>query len=157
MKLKAEEMYATMNPWRLCFTVAAPGMISMFAMSIYSIIEGIFIGQTLGEGAFAAVNIAMPLVMINFSLADLIGVGASAPISVALGKNEHKEANNIFTCSVIMIFLTSLFMGSVMFFAAEPLARMMGADDLLLDTAVRYLRTVALCSPLTTIFFAMDN
>lgn len=157
MKMKAEEMYATMNPWRLFFTVAAPGMISMFAMSIYSIIEGIFIGQTLGEGAFAAVNIAMPLVMINFSLADLIGVGASAPISVALGKNEHKEANNIFTCSVIMIFLTSLLMGSVMFFAAEPLARMMGADDLLLDTAVRYLRTVALCSPLTTIFFAMDN
>lgn len=44
-----------------------------------------------------------------------------------------------------------------MFLAAEPLSRMMGADDLLLDTAVRYLRTVALCSPLTTVFFAMDN
>ena len=157
MKMKAEQMYATMSPWRLFFTVAAPGMISMFAMSIYSIIEGIFIGQTLGEGAFAAVNIAMPLVMINFSLADLIGVGASAPISVALGKNEHKEANNIFTCSVIMIFLTSIVMGGTMFLAAEPLSRMMGADDLLLDTAVRYLRTVALCSPLTTVFFAMDN
>jgi Na+-driven multidrug efflux pump len=33
----------------------------------------------------------------------------------------------------------------------------MGADDVLLDTAVRYLRTVALCSPLSAIFFAMDN
>ena len=82
MKTKTEEMYAKMSPWRLFFIVAAPGMISMFAMSIYSIIEGVFIGQILGEGAFAAVNIAMPLVMINFSLADLIGVGASAPISV---------------------------------------------------------------------------
>ena len=82
MSVKAEKMYATMKPWRLFFVVAMPGMISMFAMSIYSIIEGIFIGQILGEGAFAAVNIAMPLVMITFSLADLIGVGASAPISV---------------------------------------------------------------------------
>ena len=157
MKTKTEKMYATMSPWRLFFIVAAPGMISMFAMSIYSIIEGIFIGQRLGEGAFAAINIAMPLVMINFSLADLIGVGASAPISVALGKNDHKSANNIFTCSVIMIFCMSLVMGSIMFFAAEPLSRLMGADDVLLDTAVRYLRTVALCSPLTAIFFAMDN
>lgn len=157
MKTKTEKMYAAMNPWRLFFVVAAPGMISMFAMSIYSIIEGIFIGQKLGEGAFAAVNIAMPLVMINFSLADLIGVGASAPISVALGKNDHQTANNIFSCSVIMIFCMSLIMGSVMFFAAEPLSRLMGADDLLLDTAVRYLRTVALCSPLSAIFFAMDN
>ena len=157
MKMKTEEMYATMRPWRLFFIVALPGMISMFAMSIYSIIEGVFIGQILGEGAFAAVNIAMPLVMINFSLADLIGVGASAPISIALGKNDHKTANNVFSCSVVMIFSVSVFMGCVMFFAAEPLARLMGADDVLLETSVRYLRTVALCSPLTAVFFAMDN
>ena len=157
MKIKAEVMYATMKPWKLFFVVALPGMVSMFAMSIYSIIEGAFIGQILGEGAFAAVNIAMPLVMINFSLADLVGVGSSAPISIALGRGDHKTANNIFSCALIMIFFASLFMGSVMFFAAEPLARMMGADSLLLETSVRYLRTYALCSPLTTIFFAMDN
>ena len=157
MKMKAEEMYATMKPLRLFFIVALPGMISMFAMSIYSIIEGIFIGQKLGEGAFAAINIAMPLVMINFSLADLIGVGASAPISIALGRNDHKTANNVFTSSVIMIFIASVLMGSIMYFAAVPLAGMMGADGVLLDTSVRYLRTVALCSPLSTMFFAMDN
>ncbi len=157
MKRDTEKMYATMQPWKLFFIVALPGMVSMFAMSIYSIIEGAFIGQKLGEGAFAAVNIAMPLVMINFSLADLIGVGASVPISVALGKQDHKTANNVFSCSVIMIFVTSLIMGATMFLAAEPLCRMMGADDILLDTAMRYLRTVALCSPLATIFFAMDN
>lgn len=157
MKTKTEEMYAKRNPWRLFFVVAFPGMVSMFAMSIYSIFEGIFIGQILGEGAFAAVNIAMPLIMINFSLADMIGVGASAPISISLGKGEYKKANNVFSCSVIMIFFASVFMGSVMFFAAEPLSRMMGADDVLLETSVRYLRTAALCSPLATLFFAMDN
>ena len=156
-KVKAEIMYATYNPWRLFFIVAMPGMISMFAMSIYSIVEGIFIGKILGESAFAAVNIAFPLVMINFSLADLIGVGASVPISIALGREDYERANNVFSCSVIMIFLASVFMGSVMYLAAEPLSRMMGADDRLLETAVRYLRTCALCSPLATIFFAMDN
>ena len=157
MKRDTEKMYAAMKPWKLFFIVALPGMVSMFAMSIYSIIEGIFIGQKLGEGAFAAVNIAMPLVMINFSLADLIGVGASVPISIALGKKDHKTANNVFSCSVIMIFISSVLMGIIMFLAAEPLCRMMGADDALLDTSMRYLRTYALCSPLTTIFFAMDN
>ena len=157
MKTNPEKMYASMKPWKLFLVVALPGMISMFAMSIYSIIEGIFIGHTIGEGAFAAVNIAMPLVMINFSLADLVGVGASAPISIALGRKDHNCANNIFSCSVLMIFFVSVFIGSVMFFAAIPLSRMMGADNELLDTAVRYLRTYALCSPLTTVFFAMDN
>lgn len=157
MKTKTEQMYATMNPWRLFFVVALPGMASMFAMSVYNIIEGMFIGQKLGEEAFAAINIAMPLVMINFSLADLIGVGASAPISIALGRKDHKTANNIFTSSLMMIFLASAFMGLVMLFAAEPLAKMMGANEALLDTSVKYLRTYAICSPLTTVFFAMDN
>lgn len=157
MKTKTEEMYASMNPWRLFFVVAMPGMISMFAMSVYSIIEGIFIGQTLGEGAFAAVNIAMPLVMINFSLSDLIGVGASVPISIALGQDDKETANNVFSCSVVMILIASVIMGTIMVFAAEPLSRLMGADGELLDTSVRYLRTCALLGPLATIFFAMDN
>ena len=157
MKTKTEEMYASMNPWRLFFKVAMPGMISMFAMSVYSIIEGVFIGQTLGEGAFAAVNIAMPLVMINFSLSDLIGVGASVPISIALGQDDKETANNVFSCSVLMIFIASILMGTLMFFAATPLSRLMGAEGQLLDTAVRYLRTCALLGPFATIFFAMDN
>ncbi len=157
MKMSAEARYATMNPWRLFFVVALPGMISMFAMSVYTVIEGAFIGQKLGESAFAAINLAMPMVMVNFSLADLIGVGASVPISIALGRGDKKQANNVFTCSIIMIFLTSLLMGSIMFFSAEPLVRFMGADGVLLDAAVRYLQTFALCSPLSTIFFAMDN
>ena len=157
MKMKTEQMYAAMNPWKLFFVVALPGMVSMFAMSIYSIVEGIFIGQKLGEGAFAAVNIALPIVFINFSIADLVGVGSSVPISISLGREDHKTANNIFSCSVLLIFFASLVMGSVMYFAAEPLATLMGADAEVLDTSVRYIRTYALCSPITTVFFAVDN
>lgn len=156
-KTKTELMYATMKPWRLFFVVALPGMISMFAMSLYSVFEGAFVGQILGETAFAAINIAFPLVLINFSISDLIGVGASVPISIALGKEDYQTANNVFASSVVLIFITSVAMGGVMLFAATPLARMMGADGALLETSVRYLRTFALTSPLTTIFFAMDN
>ena len=157
MRRNTEETYAKEKPWKLFFIVALPGMISMFTMSIYSILEGAFIGHTLGESAFAAVNIAMPLVMINFSLGDLIGVGASVPISIALGKNDRDEANNAFSCSVVSIFITSIIMGILMFFLAEPLSQMMGAEGALLETSVKYLRTFAVMSPLSVIFFAMDN
>lgn len=150
-------MFATMKPWKLFFTVALPGMVSMFAMSVYSIVEGIFIGQKLGELAFAAVNIAFPIIMINFSLADLIGVGASVPISISLGRKDEKTANNIFSCSIILIFFASLLMGAIMLFLAEPLAKFMGADDSVLETSAKYIRTYAICSPITTVFFAMDN
>ena len=118
MKTKTELMYATMNPWKLFFVIAMPGMVSMFAMSVYTIIEGIFIGQILGEGAFAAVNIAFPLVMINFSIADLVGVGASVPISIALGQKDEDTASNLFSCAIILIVLASFATGIIMFLFA---------------------------------------
>lgn len=157
MKRDTKTMFATMAPWRLFFVVALPGMVSMFTMSIYSIIEGVFIGRKLGEAALAAVNIALPLVMINFSLADMVGVGSSAPISIALGKKDDKTADNIFSCAMLLILFVSLAMGCLMLFAAEPLVRLMGADESVVDTAVRYVCTYAVFSPLTTVFFAMDN
>lgn len=157
MNREVKTMYAAMPPWKLFFRVALPGMISMFTMSIYSIIEGIFIGQKLGEAALAAVNIAMPVVMINFSLADMIGVGSSAPISIALGRKDEKTANQYFSCAMVLILLVALGIGLIMFLAAEPLVRLMGAEEDVVSTAARYTRTYALFSPLTTVFFAMDN
>lgn len=157
MRSDTTTMYAKMPPWRLFFKVALPGMVSMFTMSLYSVLEGIFLGQIIGGSALAAINIAFPIVLINFSIADLIGVGSSAPISIALGRRDEDRANNIFSSSIVLIFIASVITGAVMFFAAEPLSRLMGADEDVLGTATQYIRTYALCSPLTTVFFAMDN
>lgn len=137
--------------------VALPGMVSMLAMTIYSIIEGAFIGHLLGEAAFAAVNLAMPFVMINFSLADLVGVGSSVPISIALGRGDRARANNFFSCSLVLIFSASVFMGILLFFASPYLVSLMGAEGELADLAVKYVRVYALLGPVTTIVFAMDN
>lgn len=149
--------FATTPPVRLFFKASLPGMISMFAMSIYSIIEGAFIGRLVGEAAFAAINLAMPFVMINFSLADLIGVGSSVPISIALGQKNQKRANNYFSSALVLIFLTALVMGFVMFFGAPTLLRFMGAEGDMATLAVKYTRVYAIFSPLTTLVFAMDN
>lgn len=74
---------------------ALPGAIGMLASALYQLIDGILVGQVLGDTAFAAINLAMPFVITNFALADLIGVGSAVPISVRLGQKEEKAANNI--------------------------------------------------------------
>ncbi len=154
---RSNEFFATARPLKLFFIVAIPGMISMLSASIYSIIEGFFIGNYLGEAAFAAINIAMPLVFINFSLADLVGVGSSVPISVALGKKDEEQANNIFSSALIMIFSSAAIMGIILYFSSPSLVALMGADGDLALFAVKYVRVYAVLGPLTTIVFAMDN
>lgn len=137
--------------------MAVPGMISMLVSSFYQIIDGVFVGQFLGSQSFAALNIAMPLVIINFAFADLIGVGSSVPIAIKLGEKDRESACNIFTCACIMIIVTGALLGAVFFFGADTLLALMGTEGNLAKLAGDYLRVYALASPFITIMFAVDN
>ena len=151
------QLYTHTPPFRLFLTLAIPGAISMIASSLWGLFDGIFVGQLLGETAFAALNLAFPFVVINFSLADLIGVGAAVPISISLGRKEEQKASNYFTCACLLIFATGLLMGALMYLSAPALMGWVGAKGELARLAVRYIRVYAVCSPFTTIIFAVDN
>ena len=155
--MDSHKLFANTPPLRMFFIAAIPGAVSMLASALYQMFDGIFVGQFLGATEFAALNLAMPFVIINFSLADLIGVGSAVPISVSLGRKLDKEANNIFTCACLMIFMAGIIVGAVLFAAAPLLMRLMGAEGEFAEFALQYLRVYAICSPVTTIVFAMDN
>ncbi len=155
--METKELFIQKSPVSLFFLAAIPGAISMLASSLYGLLDGIFVGKILGSTAFAALNLAFPFVIINFSLADLIGVGSAVPISINLGRKQDKEANNIFTCACLMIVGTGVLIGAVLYLSAPMLLRMLGAEGELAALAVQYVRVYALCSPVTTIVFAMDN
>ena len=155
--MDSTELFAKTPPVRLFFTAALPGAVSMLASSLYQLIDGVFVGNFLDGTAFAALNLAMPFVIINFALSDLVGVGSSVPISIFLGQGERARANNVFTCACILILAAGTAMGALMFAAAPWLIGMMGAEGDFAAQAVLYLRTYALCSPFTTILYAVDN
>ena len=155
--MNSTELFAKTPPAKLFFAAAIPGAVSMMASALYQTIDGIFVGQYLGQTAFAALNLAMPFVIINFSLADLVGVGSAVPISVSLGRKQEKEASNIFTCACLMVLLAGILIGSILFAAAPTLMQMMGAEGDFAALAIQYIRVYALCSPVTTIIFAVDN
>lgn len=77
-------LFSKTSPIKLFLLMAIPGSIGMLASALYQLIDGMLVGRILGDTAFAAINLAMPLVIINFSLADLIGVGSAVPISIRL-------------------------------------------------------------------------
>lgn len=155
--MNSETLFAKTPPLKLFFLASLPGAVGMLASALYQLFDGIFVGQYLGSTAFAALNLAMPFVIINFALADLIGVGSAVPISIALGRKQEQEANTIFTCACIMIVGAGVLVGGILFAAAPALIKLMGAEGEFADQAVQYLRVYALSSPVTTIVFATDN
>ena len=155
--MNSQTLFSKTPPLKLFFMASLPGAVGMLASALYQLMDGIFVGQFLGETAFAALNLAMPFVIINFSLADLIGMGSSVPISISLGKKHDEEANNIFTCACLMIFGAGVLVGVILFAAAPGVIGLMGAEGEFAALAVQYLRVYAICSPVTTIVFATDN
>ncbi len=153
--MKSTALFSKTPPLKLFFLASLPGAVSMLASALYQTIDGIFVGQFLGATAFAALNLAMPFVIINFSLADLIGVGSAVPISICLGKKAG--SHNIFTCACLMIVGTSVAVGGILFAAAQCSCSSWEPKGEFARLSVQYLQVYALCSPVTTIIFAVDN
>ena len=106
--------------------------------SVYQLIDGMLVGQILGSTAFAALNLAMPFVIINFALADLIGVGSSVSISIGWEKRMRRRRETFFTCACLMILGAAFFIGALLFAGAPLFMRLMGAEGELAAQAVQY-------------------
>ena len=89
--MDSNKLFAKTPPLKLFFIASLPGAVSMLASALYQTLDGVFVGHFLKETAFAALNLAMPFVIINFALADLIGVGSAVPISVCLGRRQGRR------------------------------------------------------------------
>lgn len=150
-------LYLHTAPTRLFFLAAAPGAVSMLASALYDVLDGVIVGQLLGSTAFAAVNLSMPFVILVFAVGDLVGVGSSVPIAIALGAGDEERANNVFTCAVLVILLLGAAFGAALWAAAPAIMAALGATGQLAEDAVIFLRVYALGSPVSSLMFAIDN
>lgn len=155
--MNPKTLFTRMPPGKLFLITAGPGAVGMLASVLFYMVDGIFVGRCLGETAFAAMNLALPFVIINFALSDLIGVGSSVPIAIKLGERKNHTANNIFTCACALTIATSIGMGALLYFGGPYLLALLGANGELHALALSYLRVYALFSPVTTIVFGADS
>lgn len=153
------EIFEKLPPTKLFFRCAVPSMITMAFGALYQIADGVFVGRFIGEGALAAVNLIMPVIMIVFAFSNLVATGASVRISVLLGEKNREEASRVFTCSLKFIFLLSCVVSVIGWIFAESFVRFLasGATEQSIEYAVIYLRVYAVFSPLMPIYYATDN
>ena len=145
------------NPTKLFFKAAIPGAIGMIASNIYFSVEMLLIGRFLGQTAFAGGNLANPLLLIAYAVADMIAVGSSIGISLRLGKGKKEDADEMFTTAVLLSSVLST-LTAVLLTAAGPfIFRLMGADEALAKEAISYLGTYTIFIPVTCLVFVFDN
>lgn len=121
------------------FKFTLPSIMSLWVYALYTMVDGFFVANFIGEIEFSAVNISMPLVTLLFALGILFSVGTQARVGYRLGKGEYDEANIIFSTGFTSLSIAGIIVSILLLIFLKPIANILGANNLTHDFVLEYL------------------
>lgn len=116
---------------------------SLMVFSLYSMVDGLLVSLGVNEYAMSAVNLAIPLTNLLFSIAVMFGVGTSTIIAIYLAQNKREEADRLFSQNFFLLIGVGLCFTAAVLLFREPVARLLGADEVTLEYVKQYLLGLA--------------
>lgn len=141
----------------LMINFCVPAFIAMFSMSLYNIVDTIFVARGVGTLGVAALSVAFPIQMIIGALASTFGVGGASIISRRLGAKAIEEANRVFNHVIWLTGFFTIIIITMAFLSLGPLLRAFGATDNILPYAHDYLSIILFGSIFATFAVATSN
>ena len=128
---------------RLIPRYAIPTAMTLMVNCLYNLVDQIFVGRGVGIVATAAVNVAFPAVILVNAVSLMLGDGCAANISLCLGRQQQREADDTASHTAALVILCGLAMGLACGLLAPQIARLFGATDSVQTDAAAYLRVIA--------------
>lgn len=129
----------------LKFTV--PAIIMMLFMSLYTIVDGIFISRFIGTTALSGLNIVYPFISFIHAVAIMFAAGGSAIIAIKMGEGKNDEARSAFS----LIVYTGIFLGICISILGNvfihEIIRFLGASPVLERYSYDYLKIIISFTP----------
>ena len=111
------------------FQYLIPSILMIFAMQFGSLLDGILVGNLIGNDALTASSLVLPILFVIQLPGFAIGTGGSIVVANLLGKREIKKAKTAFTLSMILAVGVSLIFTILSFFVSEPLAALFCPEE----------------------------
>lgn len=128
--------------YKRLFRFVLPSILMMVVTSIYSVIDGFFVSNFVGKTAFASINLIWPIIMILGGAGFMFGTGGTALVSRILGEKDRERANRVFSMVIVSALLIGIVLSVAGFLLMEPLARLLGASEAMMDDCLTYGRIV---------------
>lgn len=106
---------------KIIFKNVGPAILSNACVFLFSVVDGIFVGNGAGSQALGAVNLALPFVLLAQALNAMASIGGVTITAIRFGRGDKEGAQNAFMHSltlnlIVGIFITlcgSVFTGAV--------------------------------------------
>lgn len=124
-----------------------PTMLTFTLVSVYSIVDGVFVGNAVGDAGLAGINVAYPLVQLLFAVATGIGMGGGVIASINAGKGDMAKSRRAIGTTVCLLALASIPLMVACMVFAEPLSYLLGGRGETLAEAKWYLGAIMWGAP----------
>lgn len=141
----------------LLLKYAMPGIIAMTAMSLYNMVDSIFIGHGVGAVALSGLTVAKPFMDICAAFGTLVGVGASSLVAIKLGEKDYRSANDVLANVILLNVLLGALVMVVGLFFLDPILYAFGASDTTIVYAREYMEIILLGNILTHIYYGLNS
>lgn len=156
MSKKLDEL-ATAPVGRLLWRYSLPAVTGMLVMSLYNVVDRIFIGQGVGPEAIAGVAISFPVMNVTTALGVLVGAGAAARVSILLGQKRLDEAERTLGNSLTLLVIFATCYMAVFYTFLDPVLRLFGASDATLPYARDFIGYLMPGLFMTNLAFSLNN
>lgn len=142
---------------KLLWKYSLPAVVGIVVMSIYNIIDRIFIGQGVGPDAIAGLAITFPVMNVSAAFGVLIGAGASARTSILLGMQAKDKAEQVLGNSIVMTLVFGTFYIAMFGIFLDPVLRLFGASDTSLPYAHDFMLYILPGLMFNNVTFSFNN
>ena len=142
---------------RLLLKYSIPAVVGMVVVSLYNIVDRIFIGQGVGPMAISGLALTFPLMNMIAAVGTLVGVGASTRLSIVLGMRDIKWARNILGNAFFLTFVMSALLITPTMIWMDDILRLFGGSEQTIPYARDYLAIVIPGSVLTNLSFSFGG
>lgn len=133
-----------MNNRKEFFRFVIPSVIAFALSGIYAIVDGFFVGNTIGDAGLSAINMAYPIVAFIQAVGTGIGMGGAVYYSINKAENNEKRAGEFAAASWWLLVIASLLLTVINYFFAKPILSLLGMQGEILSCGVEYIKIIAL-------------
>ncbi|MEG2786820.1 MAG: MATE family efflux transporter [Romboutsia sp.] len=127
------------------FTI--PSIIMLVFISLYTIVDGVFVSRFVNTDALSAVNIVYPFINVVIAVAVMLATGSSAVIAKKLGENKEREAKENFTLIVVLGLILGIIIALLGLIFAKQILYIMGSTESLYDYCMDYFLALLIFVP----------
>ncbi|MDD2233607.1 MAG: MATE family efflux transporter [Desulfitobacteriaceae bacterium] len=142
---------------KLLWEFSLPAIIGMLVNALYNIVGRIFVGRGVGSIAIAAITVALPIMTILFAVAMLIGIGATALISIRLGEQKKEEVDKIAGNAAFLLILLPVLLSIIYVLFSDPILRLFGASSEVMPYARDYTYIIMLGGAPGAFSYGLNN